>query len=126
MSSDDPTPYSVVSPGAGELPDALGPDHVRVTIRVEPAVDRLRRWQRSWGPPAVLTNPVGTYVDYTYAPGLIQKHLLRDRWVVDIEADSGEHCRMRAADRAAAITMANQVHAGVTADGVAFLRTFAR
>jgi len=47
-------PYGSASRGAGWLPDAVGSDGVRVTLQVEPAVDRLRRWRHLWSVPAPL------------------------------------------------------------------------
>ncbi|MEI5672785.1 MULTISPECIES: hypothetical protein [unclassified Nocardioides] len=117
--------YSPTSPGAGELPDAVGPDGVRVTLRVEPALDRYLRWRFRLFTPPVLTDPVRAYAGYRLLPGLVQRHLLRDRWAVAVEADSGEHCRVVAADRDEAAAHARAIHDGVTGDGVAFLRTFA-
>ena len=117
--------YSPSSPDAGQLPDTVGPDGVRVTLRVEPAVDRLRRWRYMWSTPAVLSDPVGTYVDYRTLPGIVQKHLLGDRWAVEVEADNGERCRVQATSRDEALGYAQQIHEGVTTDGVAFLKTFA-
>jgi len=76
--------------------------------------------------PAVLTQPVDTYANYRVLPGLVQRYLLRDRWVVNVEVDSGERCRVRADNRTAAIEYARQIHEGVQEQGVAFLRSFAR
>jgi len=104
----------------------VGPDGVRVTLRVEPAVDRLRRLRFLLSAPAPLTDPIGTYFDYRTLPGLVQRYLLGDRWAVDVEADNGARCRVKATNRDDAIAYARQIHDGVQADGVAFLRTFAR
>lgn len=117
--------YSPTSPEAGQLPDAVGPDGVRVTLRVEPAIDRLRRWRFLFFTPPVLTDPARAYAGYRLVPGFVQRRLLRDRWAVDIEADSGERCRISAKDRDEALDRARQVHEGVETQGVAFLRTFA-
>lgn len=119
-------PYSPASPDAAWLPDAVGPDGVRVTLRVEPRVDRLRRLRFMLSTPAPLTDPLGTYFDYQTLPGLVQRYLLGDRWAVDVEADNGVRCRVKATNRDEAITYARQIQGGVQADGVAFLRTFAR
>ena len=75
--------------------------------------------------PAVLTQPVDTYVNYRVLPDLVQKYLLRDRWAVEVEADSGERCRVEARTRTAAIDYARQIHDGVQEQGVAFLSSFA-
>jgi hypothetical protein len=81
--------YGPVSVTARQVPDVAGPDGVRVTLRVEPAVDRLRRWRFMFFTPPVLTQPVDAYVRYRILPDLVQKYVLRDRWAVDVEADSG-------------------------------------
>ena len=78
-----------------------------------------------WSTPAVLSDPVGTYLDYRTLPGLVQKYMLRDRWAVEVEADNGERCRVNAASRDEAIEYATKIHEGVVKGGVAFLRTFA-
>jgi hypothetical protein len=118
--------YSPVSPGAVQVPDVAGPDGVRVTLRVEPAVDRLRRWRFKLFTPRVLTDPAATYVGYRILPDLVQKHLLRGCWAVEVEADGGERCRVSAANRDEAIEYARQIRSGVEDQGVPFLRTFAR
>lgn len=117
--------YSPVSVTARQVPDVAGPDGVRVTLRVEPAVDRLRRWRFMFFTPPVLTQPVDAYVSYRILPDLVQKYLLRDRWAVDVEADSGERCRVKADTQAQAIDYARQIHEGVARQGVAFLQSFA-
>lgn len=118
--------YSPADPDAGQLPDAVGPDGVRVTLRVEPAIDRLRRLRFLVLTPPVATDPARAFVGYRWLPGLVQRHLLRDRWAVEVEADNGERCRIAAADRDEAVTHARAVHAGVEEHGVAFLGTWAR
>lgn len=117
--------YSPRDPDAGELPDAVGPDGVRVTLRVEPAVDRLRRWRFLIFTPPIVTDPARTYVGYRWLPGVVQRRLLGDRWAVDVEADSGARVRVSATDRDEAIAHARRIHAGVTEQGVAFLDTLA-
>jgi hypothetical protein len=117
--------YSPTSPDAAQAPDATGPDGVRVTLRVEPAVDRYKRLRNMWFTPAVVMDPFGTYFDYRTLPGLVQKYVLRDRWAIDVEADNGDNCRVMANSREEALGYARQIHDGVVADGVVFLRTFA-
>ena len=117
--------YSAASAEARQLSDAAGPDKVRVSVRVEPAVDRLLRWRLKLFTPAVLTDPVDTHVEYRVLPRLVQKHVLRGRWAVEVEADSGDHVRVQADTRDLAIGYAQQIHVGVNEQGVAFLRTFA-
>jgi hypothetical protein len=75
--------YSPASRQARSMSDALGPDGVRVTLRIEPAVDRLRRLRFMLTTPRVLTNPIDTYLDYRVLPDLVQKHLLHDSWAVE-------------------------------------------
>lgn len=118
--------YSPTSQGALQGPDVAGPDGVHVTLRVEPAVDRLRRWRFMLATPRVLTAPVDTYFSYRVLPDLVERYLLRDRWAVDIEADNGKRCRVRASTREDAITYARQIREGIAKEGVAFLNTFAR
>jgi hypothetical protein len=118
--------YSATDPNALQVPEAVGPDGIPVTLRVEPAIDRLRRWRNMTSVPEVVTAPLSTYVGYRIVPDWVQKHLLRDRWVVDVEADSGDRCRVRASNRAEAVEIARKIHAGISAHGVAFLATFAR
>lgn len=117
--------YGPTSPEARQVPDVHGPDGVRVTLRVEPAVDRLLRLRFKLFTPAVLTDPAGTYLNYRVLPRLVQKHVFRDAWVVDVEADNGQKCRVKARTYDDAIGYARQIAAGVQGQGVAFLRTFA-
>ena len=117
--------YSPASPSAGQLPDTTGPDGVRVTLRVEPAVDRLKRLRYLWSTPAVVTDPFGTYIDFRTFPGLIQKYVLQDRWAVVVEADNGARCRVNAASCEEAVRSATKIREGVVRDGVAYLRTLA-
>lgn len=105
--------------------DATGPDGVRVTLRVEPAINRYKRLRNLWLTPAVLMDPFGTYIEYRTLPGLVQKYVLRDRWAVEVEADNGDRCRVDASNREEALGYAQTIHDGVVADGVAFVRTFA-
>lgn len=115
--------FSPASAGAAQLPDAVGPDRVPVSIRIEPAIDRYRRWRRMLTVPPVLTNPVGAVLSYQYAPGLMQKYVLKNRWAIDVEADSGEHYRVMAPGRERAIEAAQEIHQGVTTHGVVSLAT---
>ncbi|RNL61351.1 hypothetical protein EFK50_18540 [Nocardioides marmoriginsengisoli] len=117
--------YSPTSPDARQVPDVHGPDGVRVTLRVEPAVDRLLRMRFKLLTPPVLTDPASTYLDYRVLPRLVQKYVLRDAWAVDVEADNGEKCRVKASTREDAVEYARKIEAGVQEQGVAFLRTFA-
>ena len=65
------------------------------------------------------------YVDYRVLPGFVQQRVLRGRWAVMVEADNGDHCRVKARTRDDALSYARQIHDGVVERGVAFLRTFA-
>jgi hypothetical protein len=118
--------YSPTSQDALRVPDVAGPDGVRVTLRVEPGVDRFRRWRFMFSTPQVVTDPATTYVSYRVLPDLVQRYVLRDRWAVVVEADSGAHCRVKATTREEAIEFAHQIHDGLAEQGVAFLKTFAR
>jgi hypothetical protein len=118
--------YSPTSQDALRVPDVAGPDGVHVTLRIEPAVDRFRRWRFMFFTPRVVTAPTATYVSYRVLPDLVQQYLLRDRWAVAVEADSGEHCRVDAESREGAIELARQIHDGLAEHGVAFLKTFAK
>jgi hypothetical protein len=115
--------YSPASPGAGELPDVVGPDGVRVSLRVEPAIDRLKRLRYLFFTPPVVTDPVRAYVGYRHVPGWVQRVLLKDRWSVQIEADNGDRRRLVAPDYRAAVDEARRVREGIARDGVAYLRT---
>lgn len=117
--------YGPNSPGARQAPDATGPDGVRVTIRVEPAADRLLRMRLMFFTPPVLTDPARAYLDYRALPKFVQEKILRGRWVVRVEADSGEHCRVKANDQEGALSFARKICDGVETEGVSFLRTFA-
>ena len=75
--------------------------------------------------PRVLTDPAETYVSYRVLPDLVQRYVLRDRWAVEVEADSGERTRVQAGTRDDAIEYARQIHDGIANQGVAFLKTFA-
>ena len=69
--------------------------------------------------------PLDTYVSYRrILPDLVQQHVLRDCWVVAVEADSGEGCRVKAVDQAHAIEYAKRIRKGVEEHGVGFLKTF--
>lgn len=76
--------------------------------------------------PRVLTDPAETYVSYRVLPDLVQRYVLHDRWAVDVEADSGERCRVKAETRDDAIEYARRIHDGIANQGVDFLKTFAR
>lgn len=76
--------------------------------------------------PAPLTPRAVAELEYQGIPGLVQRWVLRGRWVVDVESDSGERQRISVDARADAIDEARRIHAGIQKDGVAFLRTLSR
>jgi hypothetical protein len=117
--------YGPTDPSALDAGEVFGPDGVRVTLRVEPAIDRYRRWRFKLSTPNVVTDPIKTFVSYRVLPDLVQRHVLRDGWRVNVEADSGERCLVKANDRDHAVDLAKQIRTGVQAQGVAFIRTFA-
>ena len=123
MTRDSWDPYPASSAGAGQLPDAFGPDGIRVSLRVEPAVDRWRRsWKRTVAPNPLV--PVSVVrAEHGLVAGLAQRYALGGKWVVDVEADSGRRLRIEEATREAAIATAKRIHAGVRQHGVAFLET---
>jgi hypothetical protein len=117
--------YSGHSPEARQVPDVTGPDGVRVTQRVEPAVDRLLQYRLMFFTPPVLSDPAGAYFEYRVLPRLVQKYVLRDRWTVVVEADNGEKCRVKASSRQDAVDYARLIQDGIAKQGVGFLKTFA-
>ena len=76
--------------------------------------------------PEPLTSPVSTAFEYGVLPGLVQRYVLHNAWAVDVEADNGDRCRVKAATRDDALEYTRQIQAGVRANGAAFIRTFAR
>jgi len=77
------------------LDDAFGPDGIRVTLCVEPAVERLMRERDAWTTPkfTVFPDPIRIAVR-RLLPEVVQSRLLGARWAVVIEADSGEKLRL--------------------------------
>jgi hypothetical protein len=77
------------------LDDAFGPDGIRVTLCVEPAVERLIRERDAWTTPkfTLFPAPMRTTVR-RFLPEVVQSRLLGGRWAVVIEADSGEKLRL--------------------------------
>jgi hypothetical protein len=77
------------------LDDAFGPDGIRVTLCVEPAVQRLIRERDAWFSPKVTIFPDPVRIAARrLLPELVQSRLLKGRWAVVIEADSGERLRL--------------------------------
>lgn len=121
MTRDSWDPYPASSAGAGQLPDAFGPDGIRVTLRVEPAVDRWRRGLKMTTVPNPLTPAAIMRAEQGFVAGLAQRYVFGGRWVVDVEADSGRRLRIEEATRESAVATAKRIHAGVRECGVAFL-----
>lgn len=99
------------------LDPVAGPDGVRVTICVEAAVQRWVREQNQW-------SSASRSFDQAFRDAgalLAQRLLLRDRWAVVIEADSGQRLRLVRPNRDDALTLAESVSATVTQRGVAAL-----
>ena len=77
------------------LDDAFGPDGIRVTLCVEPAVQRLIRERDAWFFPQITFFPDPLRIAaHRLLPEVIQTRLLKGRWAVVIEADSGERLRL--------------------------------
>lgn len=91
--------------------------------RVEPVVDRWRRGVKLTAPPNPLVPEAVVRAEQSFVADLAQRYLLGDRWVVDVEADSGRRVRLARGSREEAIAAAKRIHAGVTARGVAFVKT---
>jgi hypothetical protein len=102
------------------LPDTFGPDNVRVTIGIEPAVERLVRGSEQWGVPGVSLLP-GKRRLWNLLPAVVQEKLFNNSWAVVIEADSGERVRLTRVDRAEALGAARSLSDVVRDQGVAAL-----
>ena len=104
------------------LDDSFGPDGVRVTLCVEPAVQRLVRERDAWFAPklTIFPNPVRT-AERRLIPQIIQSRLLKGRWAVQIEADSGERLRLIRDTHEEAQTTARSIWQQVQDQGVAAL-----
>lgn len=114
-------PYPASSAGAGQLPDAFGPDGIRVSLRVEPAVDRWRRALKMTMAPNPRLPAAVVRAEQGFVAGLLQRYAFGGRWIVDVEADSGRRLRIGKPTRDDAIATAKRIHAGVGQRGVAFL-----
>ena len=89
-----------------------------MTRCVEPAVQRWVRERDGW--------TVGGYNPFAQAirdaiPLMAQRLIFRDRWVVQIEADSGQRVRLIRPTRTEAMALAESVGDAVRADEVAAL-----
>ena len=101
------------------LDDAFGPDGVRVSLCVEPAVARLVRERDAWTTPHYGWFPSpGRNTLRDALPGLLQSWVFKDRWVVVIEADSGQRRRLTRANREEALGAAQAARERLVAEGV--------
>ncbi len=98
------------------LTDAVGPDGVRVTIAIEPAVDRLVRAQDKLG--ASLVVPFLGPLTGGRGRKVAQQVLFAGAWVVDVETDSGQRVRVSRADHSCALELAKVIWRDVRARGV--------
>jgi hypothetical protein len=106
--------------GTQWLPDAFGPDTVRVTIGVEPAVERLVRERDQWMVPRLSLLPRRLRL-WNRLPAMAQDTLLDNAWAVVVEADSGERVRLTRPTREEAWQVATSVSDAVHEHGVAAL-----
>ncbi len=102
------------------LDDAFGPDGIRVTIGVEPAVQRWVRARDQWTAPLFGWWP-SRWQPRNLLPVLIQQRLLKNAWAVNIESDSGVRVRLVRPTREEAGTAARSVSASVLQHGVSAL-----
>jgi hypothetical protein len=108
------------------LDDAFGPDGIRVTICVECAVDRLVRERDAWG-----LNPFYFFfrrvqeAAQSAMVNAIQATLLRDRYAVLIEADSGQRLRLVRPSHQEAVGVAKDTWHAVRERGVVALKGLA-
>lgn len=104
------------------LDDAFGPDGVRVTICVEPAVERIVREGRAWGVFGPRPFESGWRRELRKLwPAVVQETVLDDRWAVVVEADSGQRLRLTRASRDEALAAARAGWQAVQERGVAAL-----
>lgn len=95
------------------LDDARGPDRIRVTIAIEPAVDRLVRANDRLGGSFLLRGLGGR------GRAAVQQVVYDGAWVVDVETDAGDRVRVSRPDHASALELAQATWRDVTARGVA-------
>jgi hypothetical protein len=105
------------------LDDAFGPDKIRVTIAVEPAVERLVRERDQWTVPrSVPWQPLMNKVRATFRaqlPAVVQQQMLHDTWAVMVEADSGQKVRLMRSTHDEAWQLATSIADSVRSQGVA-------
>jgi hypothetical protein len=95
------------------LDDAVGPDGIRVTIAIEPAVDQLVRANDRLGGSFLLRILGGR------GRAAVQQVVYDGAWVVDVESDAGDRARTSRPDRASAVELAQATWRDVRARGVA-------
>ncbi|MFJ9315331.1 hypothetical protein ACIRN4_14160 [Pimelobacter simplex] len=98
------------------LDDVITPDGVRVTIALEPSVERLARGRERLGLRAWYL-PFNREANSRIARAL-QRSLLGGTWVVDIESDSGERQRTTCESYEAAMTLALRKAAKIQESGL--------
>ncbi len=103
--------------------DVVGPDQIRVTIGVEPAVDKYVRGRDRWMIPDHSLLPRSLRM-WNVVPQLVQIGVFSGAWAVSVEADSGERLRLTRSDRDGALRQAHAVAMAVKANGVAALAEF--
>ena len=104
----------------GFLPDVAGPDGVRISVRIEPAVARLVRIRDLWTTPKPWFMFNG--VVRASEPVLAQSRFFKGQWVIDVESDDGDRRRLRYPSRADAFSDADRVCEVLRSNGVAGLR----
>jgi hypothetical protein len=102
------------------LPDVFGPDQVRVSVAVEPAVERLVRERGQWMMPRLSLLPPPLQM-WNMLPALVQSTVLHGAWAVVVEADSGQRLRLARPNRGEALRAATSVCDAVRERGVTAL-----
>ena len=102
------------------LEDAFGPDGIRVTVGIEPAVERGLRELHAWLGTPIVINPVRAAVR-RMLPELVQSRLLKNRWAILVEADSGQRVRLMRPTRELALTVGEGIRRNVQQQGVRVL-----
>lgn len=101
------------------LDDAFGPDGIRVTVAIEPTVERLVRERDAWTTPrcGLLPHPARNALRNAL-PGILQSLVFKNKWAVVIEADSGQRVRLTRATRDEAFATASEVRHRIQERGV--------
>ncbi|WP_436702091.1 hypothetical protein [Nocardioides sp. BYT-33-1] len=94
------------------LEDAVGPDGIRVTIALEPAVDQLIRANDRLGGSFLLRALSGR------GQKVVQQMVYGGAWVVDVETDAGRRVRIRVPDHGSALALAKETWRDVDERGV--------